>query len=55
MIETIIRWSLANRFFVLLATLILIGAGLFSEEKIFYYPLFAGPYCEAEPSPRLLV
>ena len=30
MIESIIRWSIGNRFFVLLATLILIGLGLFS-------------------------
>ncbi|UTW44208.1 efflux RND transporter permease subunit [bacterium SCSIO 12696] len=30
MIESIIRWSVSNRFFVLLATAILIGAGLFS-------------------------
>lgn len=30
MIESIIRWSINNRFFVLLATLIVVGAGLFS-------------------------
>ena len=30
MIESIIRWSIGNRFFVLLATAILIGLGLFS-------------------------
>ena len=30
MIESIIRWSIVNRFFVILATLILIGGGLFS-------------------------
>ena len=30
MIESIIRWSIDNRFFVLLATLILVGLGLFS-------------------------
>ena len=30
MIESVIRWSVHNRFFVLLATAILIGAGLFS-------------------------
>ncbi|MEQ9568244.1 MAG: efflux RND transporter permease subunit, partial [Pseudomonadales bacterium] len=30
MIESIIRWSIANRFFVLLATAILIGLGLFA-------------------------
>lgn len=30
MIESIIRWSISNRFFVLLATLIVVGAGLFS-------------------------
>ncbi|PHZ85771.1 efflux RND transporter permease subunit [Paremcibacter congregatus] len=30
MIESIIRWSVGNRFFVLLATLILVGTGLFS-------------------------
>ena len=30
MIESIIRWSIGNRFFVILATLILIGGGLFS-------------------------
>ena len=30
MIESVIRWSINNRFFVILATLILIGAGLFS-------------------------
>ncbi len=30
MIERIIRWSIGNRFFVLLATLLLVGVGLFS-------------------------
>ena len=30
MIEAIIRWSIGNRFFVLLATLILVGGGLFA-------------------------
>ena len=30
MIESIIRWSVSNRFFVLLATLLLLGWGLFS-------------------------
>ncbi|QEA37649.1 efflux RND transporter permease subunit [Pistricoccus aurantiacus] len=30
MIESIIRWSISNRFFVLLATFIVIGGGLFS-------------------------
>ncbi|MBQ4832874.1 efflux RND transporter permease subunit [Pseudoalteromonas sp. MMG010] len=30
MIESVIRWSISNRFFVLLATLILISGGLFS-------------------------
>jgi Cu(I)/Ag(I) efflux system membrane protein CusA/SilA len=30
MIEAIIRWSIGNRFFVLLATFILVGVGLFS-------------------------
>ena len=30
MIESIIRWSIGNRFFVLLATVILIGLGVFS-------------------------
>ena len=30
MIESIIRWSIGNRFFVLLATVILVGMGLFS-------------------------
>jgi Cu(I)/Ag(I) efflux system membrane protein CusA/SilA len=30
MIEAIIRWSVGNRFFVLLATVILIGAGVFA-------------------------
>ena len=30
MIESVIRWSVANRFLVLLATAILVGAGLFS-------------------------
>ncbi|WP_019603397.1 efflux RND transporter permease subunit [Teredinibacter turnerae] len=30
MIESIIRWSVGNRFFVLLATFMLVGAGIFS-------------------------
>jgi len=30
MIESIIRWSVGNRFFVLLATLMLVGMGLYS-------------------------
>ena len=30
MIEGIIRWSVSNRFFVLLATFVLVGAGIFS-------------------------
>jgi len=30
MIESIIRWSVGNRFFVILATVILVGVGLFS-------------------------
>ncbi|HEY9202510.1 MAG TPA: efflux RND transporter permease subunit [Gammaproteobacteria bacterium] len=30
MIESLIRWSIANRFFVLLATLLLVGVGLYS-------------------------
>jgi Cu(I)/Ag(I) efflux system membrane protein CusA/SilA len=30
MITSIIRWSIANRFFVILATTILVGVGLFS-------------------------
>jgi len=30
MIESIIRWSVGNRFFVLLATLMIVGVGLFS-------------------------
>jgi len=33
MIEAIIRWSVGNRFFVLLATLILLGGGLFSLKQ----------------------
>ncbi len=33
MIEAIIRWSIGNRFFVILATLILIGAGLYSVKN----------------------
>ena len=33
MIEAIIRWSLGNRFFVLLATLILVGMGLFAVKN----------------------
>jgi Cu(I)/Ag(I) efflux system membrane protein CusA/SilA len=34
MIRAIIHWSVANRFFVLLATAILVGAGLFSVRNI---------------------
>ena len=30
MIEAIIRWSVGNRFFVLLATAILVGVGVFA-------------------------
>ena len=30
MVESIIRWSVSNRFFVVLATLILVGVGVFS-------------------------
>jgi Cu(I)/Ag(I) efflux system membrane protein CusA/SilA len=33
MITAIIRWSVGNRFFVLLATLLLVGAGLYSVSK----------------------
>lgn len=33
MIESIIRWSIGNRFFVLLATFILVGVGLFSLKQ----------------------
>lgn len=33
MIESIIRWSVGNRFFVLLATAILVGVGLFSLKR----------------------
>ena len=33
MIASIIRWSVGNRFFVLLVTLLLVGAGLFSVSK----------------------
>ncbi len=33
MIESIIRWSVGNRFFVLLATVILVGVGLFSLKR----------------------
>ncbi len=33
MIESIIRWSVGNRFFVLLATLIIVGVGLFSLKQ----------------------
>ena len=33
MIEAIIRWSIGNRFFVVLGTLLLIGAGLFSVQR----------------------
>ena len=30
MIESIIRWSIGNRFFVVLATVMLVGVGLYS-------------------------
>ena len=33
MIESIIRWSVENRFFVLLATLIVTGLGLYSVKN----------------------
>ena len=33
MITSIIRWSISNRFFVLLATVLLVGAGLYSVSK----------------------
>ncbi|ASP49275.1 efflux RND transporter permease subunit [Cognaticolwellia beringensis] len=33
MITAIIRWSIGNRFFVLLATMLLVGAGLYSVSK----------------------
>ena len=33
MITSIIRWSVSNRFFVLLATFLLVGAGLYSVNK----------------------
>ena len=33
MIESIIRWSVGNRIFVLLATLIIVGVGLFSLKQ----------------------
>ncbi len=33
MVESIIRWSVGNRFFVLLATFILVGVGLFSLKQ----------------------
>ncbi len=33
MINTIIRWSIENRFFVLLATLILVGGGIFAARN----------------------
>ncbi|OUS30711.1 cation transporter [Thalassotalea sp. 42_200_T64] len=33
MVTSIIRWSVGNRFFVLLATLILVGAGLYSVKN----------------------
>ena len=33
MIEAIIRWSVGNRFFVLLATAILVGAGVFAVRQ----------------------
>lgn len=33
MIESLIRWSIGNRFFVLLATLILVGVGLYSVKN----------------------
>ncbi|MDO6717949.1 efflux RND transporter permease subunit [Psychrosphaera sp. 1_MG-2023] len=33
MIEAIIRWSIQNRFFVILATIIIVGAGLYSVKN----------------------
>ena len=33
MIAAIIRWSVHNRFFVVLATLILVGAGIYSLKE----------------------
>ncbi len=33
MIESIIRWSVSNRFLVLLATAILAGVGIFSVKQ----------------------
>ncbi len=33
MIASIIRWSVGNRFFVLLATFLLVGIGLYSVNK----------------------
>ena len=33
MITAIIHWSVGNRFFVLLATLLLVGSGLYSVSK----------------------
>lgn len=33
MIESIIRWSISNRFFVLLGTLMLVGVGLYSVKN----------------------
>ncbi|VUD69217.1 Cation efflux system protein CusA [Thalassocella blandensis] len=33
MIESVIRWSINNRFFVVLCTLILVGAGVYSLQK----------------------
>ena len=33
MITAIIRWSIGNRFLVLLATMLLVGAGLYSVSK----------------------
>ena len=33
MIKSIIRWSVSNRFFVLLATLILVGVGAFAVKN----------------------
>ena len=34
MIESIIRWSIGNRFFVLLATLMPVGDGFYHEGEI---------------------
>ena len=33
MIEAVIRWSVANRFFVLLATAMLVAMGVFSVTR----------------------